>query len=59
MKPTAREVARRVLRRVDGDGAFVSLALAGELERAALSPEDRGLATEIAYSIVRHRGRLT
>lgn len=59
MKPTAREVARRVLRRVEGDGAFVSLALAGELERAALSPEDRGLATEIAYGVVRHRSRLT
>ncbi len=59
MKPSAREVARRVLRRVDSDGAFVSLALAGELERAALSPEDRGLATEIAYGVVRHRSRLT
>ncbi len=59
MKPNAREVARRVLRRVDSDGAFVSLALAGELERAALSPEDRALATEIAYGVVRHRSRLT
>ncbi len=58
MKPNAREVARRVLRRVDGDGAYLSLALAGELERAALSPEDRGLATEIAYGVVRHRSRL-
>ena len=58
MKPNAREVARRVLRRVDGDGAYLGLALAGELERAALSPEDRGLATEIAYGVVRHRSRL-
>ena len=58
MKPTAREVARRVLRRVDAAGAFVSLALAGELERAGLSPEDRGLATEIAYGVVRHRSRI-
>ena len=58
MKPSAREVARRVLRRVDADGAFVGLALAGELERAALSAEDRGLATEIAYGVVRHRSRI-
>jgi len=58
VKPNAREVARRVLRRVDGDGAYLGLALAGELERAALSPEDRGLATEIAYGVVRHRSRL-
>ena len=54
----AREVARRVVRRVDGEGAFLGLALAGELDRAALSPEDRGLATEIAYGVVRHRSRL-
>ena len=43
-----------MLRRVEGEGAFVSLALSGELERAALSPEDRALATEIAYGVVRH-----
>ncbi len=47
-----------MLRRVDQDGAFVSLALAGELERAGLSAEDRALATEIAYGVVRHRSRL-
>jgi 16S rRNA (cytosine967-C5)-methyltransferase len=58
VKASAREVARRVLRRVDADGAFVSLALSGELERAALSGEDRGLATEIAYGVMRHRSRL-
>jgi 16S rRNA (cytosine967-C5)-methyltransferase len=56
--PNAREVARRVVRRVDGEGAFVSLALAGELERSRLGAEDRALATEIAYGVVRHRTRL-
>ncbi|HWM87079.1 MAG TPA: 16S rRNA (cytosine(967)-C(5))-methyltransferase RsmB [Kofleriaceae bacterium] len=55
----AREVARRVLRRVDGEGAYISLALAGELERSQLGQDDRGLATEIAYGVVRHRSRLT
>src|SRR5690606_7452536 len=54
----AREVARRVIRRVDSEGAYLGLALAGELERARLSPEDRALATEIAYGVVRHRSRL-
>jgi 16S rRNA (cytosine967-C5)-methyltransferase len=58
-RPSAREVARRVLRRVDADGAYVSLALAGELERSQLAAEDRALATEIAYGVVRHRSRLT
>jgi 16S rRNA (cytosine967-C5)-methyltransferase len=58
-KVSAREVARRVLRRVDADGAFVSLALTGELERAKLAPDDRALATEIAYGVLRHRTRLT
>lgn len=55
---TAREVARRVVRRVESEGAFVSLALAGELERSRLGPEDRALATEIAYGVVRHRTRI-
>ena len=58
MPVNAREVARRVVRRVDGEGAFVSLALAGELERSRLGPEDRALATEIAYGVVRHRTRI-
>jgi 16S rRNA (cytosine967-C5)-methyltransferase len=55
---SAREVARRVLRRVDAEGAYASLALAGELERGQLAAEDRALATEIAYGVLRHRSRL-
>lgn len=47
-----------MVRRVDGEGAYVSLALDGELERSRLGPEDRALATEIAYGVVRHRTRL-
>jgi len=56
---SAREVARRVLRRVDTEGAYASLALAGELERSQLAADDRALATEIAYGVIRHRSRLT
>jgi 16S rRNA (cytosine967-C5)-methyltransferase len=51
-------VARRTIRRVTSEGAFLGLALAGELERADLAPDDRGLATAIAYGVIRHQTRL-
>jgi 16S rRNA (cytosine967-C5)-methyltransferase len=54
----AREVARRVVRRVESESAFASAVLAEELARAALSDADRALATEIAYGVLRHRDRL-
>lgn len=55
---TARDLARRVLARVD-DGAYATLALAGELARArALSPADRALATELTYGVLKRRRRL-
>jgi 16S rRNA (cytosine967-C5)-methyltransferase len=54
----ARDVARRVLQRVD-EGAYATLALAGELGRArAASPADRGLATELVYGVLKRRRRL-
>lgn len=54
----AREVARRVLQRVD-DGAYATLALSGEIVRAHnLSPADRALATELTYGALRMRRRL-
>ena len=58
MNPTAREVARRVLRRVEGEGAYATLALAGELGRAELAQADRGLATELTYGVLRTRRAL-
>jgi 16S rRNA (cytosine967-C5)-methyltransferase len=54
----AREVARRVIRAVERDGAFTSAVLDRELAAAGLGPADRGLATEIAYGVPRHRVRL-
>jgi 16S rRNA (cytosine967-C5)-methyltransferase len=51
----ARDVARRVLRRVD-EGAYATLALAGEL--AKLAPADRGLATELTYGVLKQRRRI-
>ena len=53
---SAREAARRVLRRVEQGQAYATLALGGAL--AGLSPADRGLATEIVYGVLRHRARL-
>src|SRR5260370_42162000 len=55
---TARALARRVLQRVE-EGAFATLALGGELERApAMSRADRGFATELVYGVLRRRRRL-
>ena len=54
----ARDVARRVLARVD-EGAYATLALSGELGRARnLTPSDRGLATELVYGVLKRRLRL-
>jgi len=55
---TARELALRVLARVD-DGAYATLALSGELSRARnLSEADRALATELVYGVLKRRARL-
>ena len=55
---TAREVARRVLDRVDKDGAWATPALDGELARAGLDERDRRLAAELVYGVLRHRTRI-
>jgi 16S rRNA (cytosine967-C5)-methyltransferase len=55
----ARSIALQVLRRVEAEGAFSSLALDHALRRnASLSPEDRALATELTYGTLRWRRRL-
>ena len=54
----ARRVALDVLLRVERGRAFASLALDAALDRAGLAPRDRALATEIAYGVLRWRGRL-
>ena len=56
--PGLREVARRTLRRVMRDEAYASLALGGEMERAALNVADRALCTEIVYGVLRHQTRI-
>ena len=54
----AREVARRVLDRIDKDKAWATPALDGELARAGLEDRDRRLAAELVYGVLRHRRRL-
>jgi len=56
---TARDVARAVLERVELSGAYAAPALSAALDRARdMSPEDRGLATELVYGVLRRRARL-
>jgi 16S rRNA (cytosine967-C5)-methyltransferase len=57
--PDARGLARAVLQRVELEGAYASRALAAALDRApGLAPQDRALATELVYGVLRRRGRL-
>ncbi|HLL24736.1 MAG TPA: transcription antitermination factor NusB, partial [Kofleriaceae bacterium] len=55
---SAREIARRVLDRVDKGGAWATLALDAELARSGLDERDRRLASELVYGVLRHRGRI-
>lgn len=55
---TARELARRVLDRVDQKGAWATPALDGELSRSGLDERDRRLVAELVYGVLRHRARL-
>lgn len=50
---SAREVAARTLLRVFQDDAYAAAALSSELDKSALDPRDRGLATEITYGVLR------
>jgi len=53
-----RDVARRVLHRVEEERAYATLALSAELARTRLDARDRALATELAYGVLRRRSRL-
>lgn len=55
---SAREVARRVLDRVDKGGAWATLALDAELARSGLDDRDRRLASELVYGVLRNRARI-
>jgi 16S rRNA (cytosine967-C5)-methyltransferase len=51
----AREVAYRVLRRIEGEGAYANLALMAALSTSALSDVDRRFATDLVYGTTRMR----
>jgi 16S rRNA (cytosine967-C5)-methyltransferase len=56
---TGRDLARAVLERVELEGAYASRALSAALDRAkGLTDEERGLATELVYGVLRRRHRL-
>ncbi len=55
---TGRQVAWRVLNRVERDRAFADLALHAELREARLERRERALATELTYGTLRLRGRI-
>lgn len=55
---TARELARRVLERVERDRAWATPTLDGELARAGLDDRDRRLASELVYGVLRQRLRI-
>jgi 16S rRNA (cytosine967-C5)-methyltransferase len=55
---SSRDVARRVLDRVDKDGAWATLSLDGELTRSGLDERDRRLVSELVYGVLRNRSRL-
>ncbi len=55
---SAREIARRVLDRVDKDGAWATLALDAELSRSGLDERDRRLVSELVYGVLRNRSRI-
>ncbi len=54
---SAVDVARRVLVRVEA-GAYASLTLSGEMDRARLDDAARGLCTELVYGSLRKRALL-
>jgi 16S rRNA (cytosine967-C5)-methyltransferase len=58
-RPTsARDVARRVLDRIDKGGAWATLTLDAELARSGLDERDRRLASELVYGVLRNRSRI-
>jgi len=54
----ARQVAARVLRRVEAEGAYADRALAAEADRAGLDARERAFATQLAYGAVQRRRTL-
>jgi 16S rRNA (cytosine967-C5)-methyltransferase len=54
----ARQLAFEILTQVEEQQAYASLLLDAKLQQASLSPQDRALATELTYGVLRWQGRL-
>lgn len=54
----ARRLAFDILTRVEEQQAYASLLLDATLTRSRLSPQERALATELTYGVLRWQGRL-
>lgn len=57
-RPSARDVAREALSRVDRDRAWATPALDAALRRAGLPSQDAAFATDLVYGVLRMRARL-
>lgn len=55
MRGGSRELALEVLCAIEKREAYANLSLGAALDRAGLSPVDRGFATELVYGVVRRR----
>jgi 16S rRNA (cytosine967-C5)-methyltransferase len=55
---TARRLALEVLTQVEEEAAYASLLLDAKLRQARLSRQERALATELTYGVLRWQGRL-
>ncbi|MDA8145291.1 MAG: 16S rRNA (cytosine(967)-C(5))-methyltransferase RsmB [Thermaerobacter sp.] len=55
MRRTGRDCALEVLRRVEEQGAFAALALAGQADRWELSPPERALCHELVEGVLRQQ----
>jgi len=53
-----RRLALEILVRVERDKAYANVLLDARLRRQRLAPRDRGLATELTYGVLRHRGTI-
>jgi len=55
MTSASRQLAYRVLRRIESEGAYANIALAAALERSKLSDADRRFVTDLVYGTTRMR----
>ncbi len=58
MAENPRDLAYRIIHRVDYQGAFLNLLIRSSLDKSKMPERDRGLVTELCYGVARLRNRL-